>query len=126
MFDGSNACWIPTLPLNVSRKPRLHIAKYGDGYEQRMADGINYMNTEYGVSFDARPENEIIAMDTYLSERSPHAFPFQHPVTKAMLQVFCDEWSISWNLKRSIRGGVKITYGTLSATFRVAYGEAVT
>lgn len=125
-FDGTDNCWIPDLPMGNSRKPRINIAQFGDGYEQRLADGINYMQTEFDLSWEAREELVIMAMDDFLSATTPKAFPFQHPVTKQIINVFCDEWNISWNFKHKPTGKMdRIHYGNLTATFRVAYGDSV-
>ncbi|HMF68438.1 MAG TPA: phage tail protein [Phyllobacterium sp.] len=125
-FDGTDNCWKPDLPIGANKKQRLKIAKYGDGYEQRMTDGINYIETEYDLSWATRDESVIVAMDEYLSSRAARAFPFEHPVTKQIVNVFCDEWSISWTFKHKPAGAPdRITYGTLTATFRIANGEAV-
>lgn len=125
-FDGSTPCWHPAIPMNVQRKPRIRIAKFGDGYEQRILDGINFMNTEYGVTFDMRPRSVILSMDSYLEQRLAHAFPFYDPVKKTIVRVFCDEWTVSWAFKKYDANKNRSDYGTLTATFRVAYGEAVT
>lgn len=126
-FDGTDPCWIPDLPMGVKRKPRLNIAKFGDGYEQRMADGINFIDSEYTLSWEAREELVIMAMDDFLSATTPRAFEFQHPVTKQIIKVFCDEWDLNWNFKHKPAGkSDRIHYGNLTATFRIAYGEAIT
>jgi len=125
-FDGTDNCWKPDLPVGTKKTPRLNIAKYGDGYEQRTTAGINYVETEYDLSWETREQSVILAMDDYLSSRAARAFPFEHPVTKQIVNVFCDEWSISWTFRHKPMGVVdKITYGTLTATFRIANGEAV-
>lgn len=124
-FDGSTPCWYPAIPINMQRKPRIKIAKFGDGYEQRMLDGINYINTEYGVSFDMRPRSVILSMDSYLAGRLGHAFPFYDPVKRTIVNVFCDEWTVNWVFRRFDTNKTRFDYGTLSATFRVAYGETV-
>ena len=36
-------------------------------------------------------------------------------------KVFCDEWQVTWPLKR-VESGVREYYGTLSAEFRKANG----
>lgn len=124
-FDGTTPCWYPAIPMNVARKPRINIAKFGDGYEQRMLDGINAMNTEYGVTFDMRPREVILAMDSYLQQRLARAFPFYDPTKKAIVNVFCDEWTVNWVFKKYDQNKVRSDWGTLTATFRIAYGEAL-
>jgi len=126
-FNGTDNCWKPDLPVGVKVAPRLNIAQFGDGYQQRSTAGINYIETEYDLSWATREQKVILAMDAYLSSRAARAFPFEHPVTKQIVNVFCDEWNVTWTFRRIPFGAPdRITYGTLTATFRIANGEAVT
>lgn len=124
-FDGTTPCWYPAIPINLQRKVRLNIAKFGDGYEQRQLDGINFMNTEYGVTFDMRPRSVILSMDSYLQQRLGHAFGFYDPVKKTIVNVFCDEWTVNWVFKKYDEQKNRSDFGTLTANFRAAYGETV-
>lgn len=120
-FDGSSNCWWPTLPVQVKRSQRLDVAKYGDGYEQRTLNGINTATASWDLTFQSRPEWVLLEMDAFLELQKAQAFPFLEPVTGKIFSVFCDEWSISWDFRRGPRGD-RVAYGTLSATFRLAYG----
>jgi phage-related protein len=46
---------------NLSRQsaPRVLKAQFGDGYEQRLIDGINSITESYNISFNNRPVSEI-------------------------------------------------------------------
>ena len=39
--------------------PRIHAVTFGDGYEQRIANGINTLDQTMNVSFSTRPKAEI-------------------------------------------------------------------
>ena len=39
--------------------PKIHMADFGDGYSQRIADGINNLQQTMNVSFSTRPKAEI-------------------------------------------------------------------
>jgi phage-related protein len=121
-FDGSTNCWWPALPVTVKRKPRLNIAQFGDGYEQRQVDGINTMVSTWDLKFVTKPDVVLVEMDLFLQNRKGAAFPFKDPVTGGVVMVFCDDWSIEWTFRRYPVNGPRISYGTLSATFRRAYG----
>lgn len=121
-FDGSSSCWWPTLPVTVKRTQRLDIAKFGDGYEQRKLNGINTSLAEWDLNFETRPQDVLLEMDAYLDFRKGAAFPFKDPVTNKLFQVFCDEWQIVWAFRRYPTGSPRISYGTLSTTFRLAFG----
>lgn len=126
MFDGSDKDWCPALPLQRERERRLLTAQFGDGYQQRVLDGINAMNTVWALTFEMKPAAVIEAMDEYLQEQNGHSFPFQDPANGQIYNVFCDSWSIDWNrITFDINGARSALNGTLTAQFRRAYGVAV-
>ena len=51
----------PDKGLARSSKPIIHLAKFGDGYEQRLANGINNLVESYSIAFN---------------NRTKHAYPF--------------------------------------------------
>ena len=119
-FDGTDNCWIPTWPIDVSREPRMNVSKFGDGYEQRALDGINWMSTTWNLKWPMRPSGVIVAMDAYLTAMQAGAFPFFDPLSNQTVQVFCDSWKVSWTYK-----GNKDDYGDLEAEFRIANGDGI-
>ena len=54
MFDDTSGCYAPSWPVDIEREPRMSIAKFGDGYEQRALDGINPMNTTWKPKWKMR------------------------------------------------------------------------
>ncbi len=123
-FDGTSLCWRPTIPISEATKPRLRIAKFGDGYEQRTLDGINAHDITWSLSFENRARDVILAMKAFLEEQQGRAFPFKHPVEGNTYMVFCDEWRIEWHF-RKWSGSTPIDRGTLSADFRKAFGSGI-
>jgi phage-related protein len=120
-FDGtSGGCWTPTWPVRIDREPRMKIAKFGDGYEQRVLDGLNPMQTSWNLQWDMRPRDDALAIDLYLTAQQGGAFDFLDPHTDSIVQVFCDKWSIDWVLK-----GNKGDYANIAAEFRNANGFAL-
>ena len=117
--------WCPTPALDQQYTWRMNVAQYGDGYQQRVLDGINALDLTYSVSFDTRAEDEIVAMNTYLATQKTKAFPFRHPVTGAIISVFCNEWEVTWDLVKWDSRGIRTVYGTLSADFIKANGVGV-
>lgn len=49
----------PDKSMSKSTAPKVLTAKFGDGYEQRIADGINSINETYSLSFSTRPKADI-------------------------------------------------------------------
>lgn len=126
-FDNTDPCWVPDVPLGVDQEWRLRVAQFGEGYQQRILDGINALNLRFKVNFGNRPQAVLLDIDAYLSSMKGGAFPFIDPVSELSFSVFCDQWSISWDIKRK-RDPVtweQIFYGTLSAEFERANGVLI-
>jgi phage-related protein len=120
-FDGTNNCWIPDVPYTDKEEWRLKIAKFGDGYQQRTLDGINALDKSWSLSWTNRKSSIVKNMMDYLANRKAAAFTFLDPATQEEWTVFCDDWTVSWNIRR--RGG--LYYGTLTAEFYKANGARI-
>jgi phage-related protein len=117
--------WCPTVPLSITPAWRLRTAQMGDGYSQRILDGINSLMRSLDVVYAIRPQATIVAMDTFLKDQKARAFVFKEPVTGELITVWCDEWSVTWDMVKFDQNGVRSAYGTLEATFVEAYGVTV-
>jgi len=49
----------PDKAMTKSSAPRILTASFGDGYEQRIPDGINTLNETYSLSFKTRDKTDI-------------------------------------------------------------------
>ena len=58
--------WIPAINAQKAVKPRVLQAKFGDGYSQRAADGLNTMLRSYTVQFSNRDKAESDAIEAFL------------------------------------------------------------
>ena len=104
----------------MSRKttPVRHIARFGDGYEQRIADGINNLKEEYGVSFSTRTKAEIDDIVAFFENKGGVTpFTFTVPDTnesgnEVAIKVVCE----SWNKKYEYGD-----YYSVTTTFRRVY-----
>lgn len=126
MFDGSDKAWCPSLHMSRKKEPRLLIAAFGDGYQQRTLDGVNAMNRTWTVQFEMKDAAVIADMETYLEGRKGAAFPFQDPADGKLYNVYCDSWQVDWlRIGFDVAGVRKYLNGTLSADFVQAYGLTV-
>lgn len=126
-FDGTDPCWIPAVPYGVDQEWRLRVSQYGDGYQQRILDGINALGLKFNLTFPNLPHAILLDMDAYLTSTKAAAFPFMDPVSQLTYSVFCNAWSISWDIKRK-KDPVTLLYayyGTLSAEFERANGVEI-
>ena len=54
-----NRTIVPDKGMSKSNEPKVFIAEFGDGYEQRVAAGINNLKQQFSVGFATRPKEEI-------------------------------------------------------------------
>jgi len=112
----------PDKSLKRSSKPKIHLATFGDGYEQRLADGINSVKETFSVAFQTRTKADIDDIVGYLdSLQGVTAFNFTIPDSNVAanpgpqeteIKVVCDTFDISYD------------YGdfySATATFRRVY-----
>ena len=102
----SGTYYRPDKSLKRSSKPKIHLATFGDGYEQRLADGINSVKETYSVSFATRPKADIDDIVAFFeSNQGVTAFDFTIPDsngseaggTETTIKVVCDDFDISYD-----------------------------
>ena len=111
----------------MSRKasPRIRVAKFGDGYEQRIVDGINSIEESYTVNFSNRDKEVIDDIVGYLESLGSASFDFTIPDSKQLsgtapdtvgeriIKVVCNQYSLNYDNHP--------TSYSCSATFRRIY-----
>ena len=67
-FDigGSLGVVVPDKGQSRDNEPKVFIAEFGDGYEQRTPQGINNISQSIAVGFSSRPKDEIDDIVAYL------------------------------------------------------------
>ena len=69
--------WRPNYNSPISLEPTIKIIKFGDGYEQRVPDGINTKLLKLDLDFSLRTEAETKAISHFLEKRlGSDAFAF--------------------------------------------------
>lgn len=95
-------------------KQNLLIAKFGDGYEQRVGNGINTKQEKYNVSFKNRSVTEVNKIAEFLDAYIGKNFDFRvtnHSGTE-VLKVICETYNIAYT---------NTEVHSLSATLRRVY-----
>ena len=93
---------VPAKTLTKQSNPRVRIQKFGDGYEQRLVDGINNINETYSLTFANRAKEEADDIIAFFDTKAgATAFDFTIPDTNAggnerTIKVVCDSWSVSF------------------------------
>tara|TARA_B110000977_G_C10704851_1_gene348864 strand:+ start:31 stop:432 length:402 start_codon:yes stop_codon:yes gene_type:complete len=67
IYDGGSTYATPDKSLSRTITPRVLTATFGDGYEQRIADGINTLNEDYSLTFQSRPKADIDDIVAFLN-----------------------------------------------------------
>jgi len=58
-ITGFSAAVMPDKGFQKQDKARIFQTKFGDGYEQRLANGINTLEQNFTLNFKTRPKAEI-------------------------------------------------------------------
>ena len=80
---------------NISRNPthRTLVAKFGDGYEQRVLDGINSKNETISASFVNRDWTEIETIAAFFDAKAARNFTIT--LQREAIKVLCENYSIT-------------------------------
>lgn len=118
--NGSNISGF-SAPVSVdkgftrSNTPRVHTITFGDGFEQRIADGINNLPQIMGVTFNTRPKAEIddlVAFFETLNGVSKFQMTVDDTNGTETIKVVCKSWDQTWDYDN---------FYSLSATFERVY-----
>lgn len=86
--------WFPDASVSKNTKPRARTARFGDGYEQRVRDGINTMPETWKLTFTGLSV-EIDAIDQFLADHgATDSFTWTTPQSKTGKFV-CRSWDFS-------------------------------
>jgi|TARA_R110002167_G_scaffold87511_3_gene236453 phage-related protein len=74
---------IPDRGASTGQSTRVHRASYGDGYEQRVAAGINTLPEEWSLSWNTRSKNDANKVIRFLeNQKGVTAFDWYPPDTE--------------------------------------------
>ena len=92
--------YTPDFNAIESQRPRVRTVKFGDGYEQRLAYGLNTNPVEWRLTFANRTDTERDNITNFLEARNAaESFDWTPPGGSAAKWV-CDEWSFGCNLPK--------------------------
>lgn len=87
--------WAADYGSSVSTKPSVLRAKFGDGYEQRVGDGLNSLVRTWNVTFTVAPD-VATAIDEFLSGlKGVTNFDWTPPRGAAGKWVCETEWTVN-------------------------------
>lgn len=86
--------WLPTASHSKFVDPEVATAKFGDGYEQRVAKGINNIKDKWSLTF-VGARTVIDPIDAFLTARAgAEAFTWKNPDEITALYL-CRRWTKS-------------------------------
>jgi len=109
---------IPDKNFTKKSKPTVLKIQFGDGYEQRVAEGINSIQEVYSLSFNSRPKAEIDDIIAFFdNKKGTTAFNYTIPDTNAggnerIVKVVCEDYTQTYAYD---------DFYSCSATFRRVY-----
>ena len=82
----------PDYSVTMAVKPRVLVGQFGDGYQQRVADGINTRGEDWQLTFSARTPAERDQILAFLEARGAvEAFDWTSP-RGTVGRFVCPEW----------------------------------
>jgi len=98
---------------------RILTANFGDGYEQRVLDGINTKNDSFNLSFNNRTAEDINLIAAFFDNKAAKNFDFTVTdnftggnLSNTTMKVVCDTYSINY---------VRENFHSLTCTLRRVY-----
>lgn len=89
--------WIPSSGSRMESEPRILSNKFGDGYEQRISDGINAQLDKWQLNFDVRDPTETADIrDFFKTHKGVTPFDWTPPLGSSGKYV-CKVWSINFS-----------------------------
>lgn len=105
--------YIPSTSFSADSTPKVLTAKFGDGYSQRVADGINTIKKEWNLSFNNRSLADALAIKTFFADRKGvEAFSWTPTGEAAAVSVIAPSWKEVYAspLTRTITAKFQIVY----------------
>ncbi|MCC7413313.1 MAG: phage tail protein [Gammaproteobacteria bacterium] len=85
--------YTPDYGYSGSRTPRVVSMKFGDGYEQRAADGLHADLAQRRLTFRYRDDTEADAIEQFFADHGGHTAFDWTPPGGAPGQYVCRSWS---------------------------------
>lgn len=99
--------FLPNIPMafspNFSEEPRVRRVKFGDGYEARVADGLNRTAMQISVPWKNRTHQELLTLMDFFRRHDGRHWFFYTPHGEGIRRKFvCSKWSYSRSSNSSV------------------------
>lgn len=85
--------WRPQDGYPIANSPRVMVAAYGHGYEQRAKDGINNQLKSYQLNFIGLPDKLKPIQDFLVARGAVESFQWNSPYENEIKTIICREWT---------------------------------
>ena len=99
-----NFWWKPSYTSKVLNSPKVKINSFGNGYQQRIQDGLNNNLIQFSLNFDNRSENETVSILHFLKQRAGNeSFIYNLPTIYAKstsnlnTSFICLQWNVDFS-----------------------------
>jgi phage-related protein len=76
---------------------RINSAKFGDGYEQRAADGINAKEEIVTLTWNSLPKATVESITAFMDARAGHeSFDYTYPGDVSPKKYICKGYQVHW------------------------------
>jgi len=108
-----NFFWKPSYTSNANFEPNVIKIQFGNGYQQRINNGINSDLMKFDASFDNRLETEAVSMLHFLDQRGgQQSFIYNVPTIYSKInfntRFVAPNWNVSYNSYNNYSIKVKI------------------
>lgn len=90
--------------LSRSAKHNVLTAQFGDGYEQRVLNGINSKQDTFNLSFNNRTAEDINLIAAFFDDKAGKSFDFvitdtysSGSLSNSTLKVCCEEYNVNYD-----------------------------
>lgn len=85
--------WCPMPGYTVESEPRRKVNQFGDGYSQRMVDGLNPLLRKFSLTYKLNHKSAV-EFDRFLTSHSGvTAFFFREYENGELIKAVCPKWS---------------------------------
>ena len=111
----SEFTWEADQNATADRQPRVKSLRFGDGYEQRQADGINTQPEIWSLTFSNRDVEDIDDIDEFLTDAAGvDYFEWTPPGSSTEGNYICRRWQ---------RQYVNAALASITATFEEVFDD---
>lgn len=90
---------LQTLPFcpqpgyTCENEPRRKVNQFGDGYQQRIVDGLNPLLRKFSLTFNLRHQQAVSLDRFFATHGGVKAFYFREKSSEQQIKVICSKWS---------------------------------